>query len=311
MSTVNYVLVAGNAGVSQLIERALGWGGPVVAIVAGPEDLARRVAGTGVARVEWLGATDGRAVEAFAPAAARLVAAQPGNVLAGRRPAERVWLGAVAAAIGAPLVSGLVDLEPRAGGVAATREVGGGIALETIQFDGPVALMADGGPPIAAGSGDAEVAERTASDTYDIKVVSVAPADGAGGDLATAKLVVAAGRGFRDRGDLALAEGLARALGAVVACSRPLAEGLEWMGKERYVGISGNQIAPELYLAAGISGQLQHMSGVRGAGTVVAINTDAAAPIVAQADYALVGDLYEVLPALTAALTAASTAARA
>jgi electron transfer flavoprotein alpha subunit len=81
-----------------------------------------------------------------------------------------------------------------------------------------------------------------------------------------------------------------------------VAEGLGWLGKDRYIGVSGQKIAPDVYFAIGISGQLQHMVGVRGAKTIVAINTDANALVFKDADYCLVGDLYQIVPALTKAL---------
>ena len=99
-----------------------------------------------------------------------------------------------------------------------------------------------------------------------------------------------------------LLDELASALGAEVACSRPLAETVDWMPKSRYVGVSGQKVKPDIYVAVGISGQMQHMAGARDARTIVAINSDGDAPIFAQADYGIVGDLHEVLPALTRAL---------
>ncbi|HEX7661681.1 MAG TPA: FAD-binding protein, partial [Pseudonocardiaceae bacterium] len=93
------------------------------------------------------------------------------------------------------------------------------------------------------------------------------------------------------------------ALGAELACSRPVAEGLGWLPTERYVGVSGATIRPDLYLAVGISGQVQHMAGVNHAKVIVAINRDKNAPVFAQADLGVVADLYDVLPALTKALS--------
>ena len=110
------------------------------------------------------------------------------------------------------------------------------------------------------------------------------------------------GRGLKTKDDLALVDALAASVKAEVACSRPVAEGLDWLGKDRYIGVSGAHISPDLYFAIGISGQLQHMVGVRGAKTIVAINTDANAPVFKEADYCLVGDLYALVPAITAAL---------
>ena len=113
---------------------------------------------------------------------------------------------------------------------------------------------------------------------------------------------VGVGRGCADQADLRLAQELATALGAELACSRPLAEGLGWLPAERYVGVSGATIRPELYLAVGISGQVQHMVGVNHSKVIIAINRDKNAPVFGQADLGVVGDLYEVLPALTNAL---------
>jgi electron transfer flavoprotein alpha subunit len=121
-------------------------------------------------------------------------------------------------------------------------------------------------------------------------------------DLGAAHRVIGVGRGLKAREDLALIEELAGAAGAEIACSRPVAEGLNWMGKDRYIGSSGARISPQLYFAIGISGQLQHMVGVTGAETIVAINADPNAAIFKQTDYGLVGDLYQLVPAITAAL---------
>ena len=99
---------------------------------------------------------------------------------------------------------------------------------------------------------------------------------------------------------MAVVRRLAEALDAELACSMPIADDLGWLEKSRYVGRSGNHITPALYLAVGIAGASQHMEGVRGAKVVAAINSDPAARIFQTADYGIVGDLYEVIPALIA-----------
>ena len=114
--------------------------------------------------------------------------------------------------------------------------------------------------------------------------------------------MIGVGRGLKAKEDLSLIEALAAALKAEIACSRPVAEGLNWMGKDRYIGSSGARISPQLYLAVGISGQLQHMVGVTGAETIVAINSDPNAAVFAQTDYGLVGDLYELVAEITSVL---------
>ncbi|UDN35633.1 FAD-binding protein [Proteus sp. NMG38-2] len=122
-------------------------------------------------------------------------------------------------------------------------------------------------------------------------------------DLDKARFVVSVGRGIGSKENIAIAEELAKAIGAEIACSRPVAENEKWMEHERYVGISNLMLKPELYLAAGISGQIQHMVGANGAQTIVAINKDKNAPIFQFADYGIVGDLMKILPALTRQLS--------
>jgi len=124
-----------------------------------------------------------------------------------------------------------------------------------------------------------------------------------GVDITAAHKLVCVGRGFRAKDDLKLAEDLAAALkDAELACTRGIAEDEHWLPLERYIGISGQTVKPELYVAAGLSGQVQHMVGCRESKVIVAINNDERAPIFEAADYGIVGDLYTVLPLLTAAL---------
>ncbi len=117
-------------------------------------------------------------------------------------------------------------------------------------------------------------------------------------NLDVAPRIVGLGRGFGKREDLALGEQLAGALEAVVGCTKSLAD-FEWFGEDRIVGLSGAKTAPDLYLGIGVSGQIQHTVGVAGAKLIAAVNKDKEAPIFALADYGIVGDLYEVVPALT------------
>ncbi len=121
-------------------------------------------------------------------------------------------------------------------------------------------------------------------------------------DLAAASVVVAGGCGFAEEADLQLMRDVAAKLGGECGCSRPLAEGVDWMPREAYIGVSGMMLAPKMYLGIGISGQMQHMVGVNHAGTMFAVNKDKNAPIFKQCDYGLVGDLKDVLPKLAAAL---------
>jgi len=120
-------------------------------------------------------------------------------------------------------------------------------------------------------------------------------------DLSQAERIVAVGRGIKGQEHIALAEKLASALGAQLAASRPICDS-GWLPMERQVGSSGQTVAPKLYVALGISGAIQHVVGMKGARTIVAINKDADAPIFEIADYGIVGDLFEIVPAMIAEL---------
>jgi len=123
-------------------------------------------------------------------------------------------------------------------------------------------------------------------------------------DLASTPLIVSVGRGIKDAENLPLVQALATALGAELAASRPICDS-GWLPLERQVGSSGQTVAPKLYLAVGISGAIQHLVGMKGSQCIVAINKDPDAPIFEIADYGIVGDLFEVVPALTDAVKAA------
>ena len=120
-------------------------------------------------------------------------------------------------------------------------------------------------------------------------------------DLGAAEIIVSVGRGIKEADNIPLVQGLADALGAELAASRPICDA-GWLPMERQVGSSGQTVTPKLYLAVGISGAIQHLVGMKGSRTVVAINKDPNAPIFEIADYGIVGDLFQVVPELTAAI---------
>jgi len=135
-----------------------------------------------------------------------------------------------------------------------------------------------------------------------VTVLERKPRERQGQDLSAAKVVVCAGRGFEKQEDLALARELADTLGGALACTRPLSEEMHWLPEDLCIGLSGIQVKPDVYIGIGVSGQVQHLTGIRGAKVVCAVNRDDQAPIFAAADLGVVGDLYAVLPRLLQAL---------
>ena len=195
--------------------------------------------------------------------------------------------------------------------VMAFEEVGaksmyfGGIAERVQKAAGDVAIYTAGTGVFEAAAAAANgcVADQEwVAPARPVKVVSSKAIEKSGVDLFKADVVVAAGRGFAEEAQLGLANDLCDKLGAGLACSRPLTEGVNWLPTERYVGVSGLMLTPKVYIAVGISGQMQHMVGCNRSGALFAINKDKNAPIFKQCDFGLVGDLKDVLPALTAAL---------
>jgi len=129
-----------------------------------------------------------------------------------------------------------------------------------------------------------------------VKIVERKPKEKVAKDITEARVIVCAGRGFDKKEDLALARQLADALGGELGATRPLTEEVHWLPEDLCIGLSGIQVKPELYVGLGVSGQVQHMTGVRGAKVVCAVNRDENAPIFALSDFGIVGNLYEVVP---------------
>jgi electron transfer flavoprotein alpha subunit len=212
----------------------------------------------------------------------------------------------VAVATSNPLIAGCVDYEKYGDRLVLTRQVfnarmnmktmpkGDGPALATLV---PGAFAADdierdGNPEVVGYSIDFEnVPDRR-------RIVGHTAAPRSAVDLTNASVIVAAGRGLKQKENLALVSELAEVLGGAVGASRPVVDA-EWMPREYQVGSSGQTVAPKLYIAIGISGAIQHLVGMQNSRCIVAINKDAEAPIFKVAHYGIVDDLFKVVPALT------------
>lgn len=196
----------------------------------------------------------------------------------------------------------VISAESRDGKTLFSRVTLGGKAISIEHSDLPVAI---GVKPrkfeqARPGEGEAEVEELNISRKTEILERREKKVSGAA--LDKAKIVIGCGMGFRSKEDLKLAYDLAELIGAAVGSSRPLAADLKWMPEERWIGMSGVSIKPDLYIAVGISGQQQHVAGITDSKIIVAVNTDPNAPIFKSADYCINQDLYEFLPALAAAI---------
>lgn len=139
--------------------------------------------------------------------------------------------------------------------------------------------------------------------SYASKVLRVQEMKSGDVNVEDAEIIVSCGRGLKKKEDIRLLEELAETLrGNTIGCSRPIAADLKWLSEDHWIGLSGHKVKPKLYIACGISGQIQHIAGMRDSAIIVAINRDSEAPIFKSADYGIVGDLYTVVPALTKAI---------
>ena len=145
--------------------------------------------------------------------------------------------------------------------------------------------------------------KKIESEKSSSKILKVQEMKTEGINVEDAEIIVSCGRGFKNKDDIKLIQELADVLkGRTVGCSRPIAADLKWLSEDHWIGLSGHKVKPKLYIAAGISGQIQHIAGMRDSGIIVAINKDPEALIFKSADYGIVGDLYEVIPKLTNAV---------
>jgi electron transfer flavoprotein alpha subunit len=292
-------------------------GAAVAAVLFGPADEVPHDA------LASYGATEAHVVEprqlpGYAPQAwARVLAAlatQAGAsaVLAAATDRGNEVMAHLGAILGLPMAANCLAAEPGEGGThQIVRQRWAGLLLEDAHLDSSPALMtlATEAIPAAAVAGPATLAVHPYQPSLaddDLRVRATESAGhSSGASLATARVVVGGGRGVGGPDGFASLEELAGLLGGVVGVSRVVtSEG--WRPHKQQVGQTGTRITPELYLACGISGAIQHMAGCAGAKHIVAVNTDPGAPILSHADYAVVGDLREVIPALVAALRARS-----
>lgn len=211
----------------------------------------------------------------------------------------------VAARLKAGLVAGAIALPDTSKGFEVKKSVFSGKAFAYYKLDTPVKVISvtPNSIPVSEIPGKGELKDWSAGladSDFKVKVRERKLAEG-GVPLSEAELVVSGGRGLKGPENWGIVEDLAKALGAATACSRPVADS-DWRPHHEHVGQTGGTIRPNLYIAIGISGAIQHLAGVNQSKTIVVINKDPEAPFFKAADYGIVGDAFEVVPKLTAAV---------
>lgn len=279
-------------------------GTEAIAIVAGELSNTSELGATGISRIlqNAEGVTDSGQWAKLGAAAAESTGAT--ILVASHDALGRAVAPRIAVRLNAGLVAGVTEL-PANGSVR--KNVFSGKAMADVAVNGTIAVytVTPNAFGIASDGGGAEVESFSAD--LGVAKESVTGFEAASADgqvpLPEAELVVSAGRGLKGPENWGIVEDLAKALGATTACSRPVSD-IGWRPHHEHVGQTGITIRPNLYIAAGISGAIQHLAGVNQSKVIVVINTDPEAPFFKAADYGIVGDAFEVLPKLTAAVRA-------
>ncbi|MCM1564710.1 MAG: electron transfer flavoprotein subunit alpha/FixB family protein [Dehalobacter sp.] len=284
-------------------------GGSIAAIIIGSESEAMSAASMGADKVYWLGEIGNRIIDDFVPTLNKLIMTEkPAAFLVAATTRGKAVAGRVAAALDMAAIVNAKEIKVVDGSFQVRHIILGGAVIRVEQPLGGTLIAT-----VRSGVFTKAVADTSRSDQLEhvefvepvtqITKLESKPKKSNASNIGAAKIVVGAGRGFATKEDLGLARGLADALGGEVGYSRPVTEGNPPFAEgEPYIGVSGIQLKPELYIAVGISGQTQHMVGVNESRVIVCINKDPRAPMFRYSDYGIAGDLYEIVPELTRAL---------
>lgn len=241
-------------------------------------------------------------IENYGQVIAEFLKAQTADLfVVGATPRGRDIAARVAGHLDCAMVSDVSSLSYADGKLSTDRMMYGGAVQQSEVLDGLCVVTVPAGkfPTI---TGEADVINIDVKTDKRVSLIDTAPIVKEGADLSAAERVVCVGMGMEKEEDLKMAQDMAAAIGAEIGCTRGIAEERHWLPAELYIGISGAVIKPELYISMGVSGQVQHVFGIRDSQIIVAIDTNEKAPIFKAADYGIVGDMYEIIPALTAAL---------
>jgi electron transfer flavoprotein alpha subunit len=293
----------------QAIAAETGWPLEAAVVGAGVVAIASEVAGKKVAKVF---AVENAKLEPYTPdgfAAALkqfITTRQPKLVLMPHTYQVRDFVPKLATAMGRSVISDAVGYKKEGDRLLFTRQMFQGKFSADVSFAGDApwfvtfqngAFRGDKAEAGASAAPVETVAVEVADSVLRNKPQDVFKEAKQAVDLTQAEIIVAVGRGIKEQKNIEIAKQLAEALGGELAASRPICDS-GWLPMDRQIGSSGQTVAPKLYLALGISGAIQHIVGMKGARTIVAVNKDSEAPIFEIADYAVVGNLFEIVPPL-------------
>ena len=293
---------------AQSIAKDTGWSVEIAVLGSGIGGVAQELAAKQAAKIHALESPQLAAytADAYIHALREFLAAHPSRlILLPHTYQVRDFAPSLALALGTTVISDVVSYKFENNKLLFTRQMFQGKFAADVSFAGE-------GPYLVTFQNAAFRGDLAAAGTAPVETQNVTIPDGVirvaaheifqeakhSVDLSQAEIIVAVGRGIKEQKNLALAESLATALGGELAASRPICDA-GWLPLDRQIGSSGQTVAPKLYIALGISGAIQHIVGMKGARSIVAINKDAEAPIFEIADIGIVGNLFDIVPALT------------
>ena len=285
---------------------------PLEAVVmgAGVKEAAEKIAARKLAAIRLVddAKLDPYTPDAYTAALRQAIEAErPGIVLFPHSYQVRDWVPRLAAELDAGFISDVIEQRVENGRIVYVRQPYQGKLNADCAFlgDGPYLVSLQSGAWPASDAVDGDAPAQLVEQALDLSGVEIRTQvldtfqeveDKV--DLTRADVIVAVGRGIGKQEKIEIVEELARALGGQLAASRPVCDN-EWLPMDRQIGSSGQTVTPRLYVAVGISGAIQHLVGMKNSGTIVAVNKDPNAPIFSVSDYGIVGDLFEIVPALT------------
>lgn len=296
-----YVVSDNAAALNELCAGAKTLGGRVTAFVFGDQAAAESAASCGADAILFCPMGETTVPEDYAAAiAAEVKKDESALVMLYNSIRGRCLAGKIGVALDTAVLSSVSEIAVVDGEVQCSRTVYGGTAHRTERFSKAygVITVSSGVFEAAEAAAITEIAQIAGAAETGIKRIALNAKKESGVNLVAAKRIVDVGRGLAKEEDLEMCRKLAEVIEAEVGCSRPVAENNKWMPKANYMGITGVQVKPDLLIALGVSGQIQHIGGIDKSKVIVAINKDSGALIFNNCDFGLVGDMYKIVPAL-------------